>query len=141
MSAGMPSMPNLTAYENPQVSASLQSAPTVPIQQPSDQAIEATALAGSAAIRRIIAERNELRRDGERLRGVIQELRHENAKTANAGEQYKQLATELLLQLKQMHQAIQDAQDKIRQLSTNTLEDRDPGLTSLARRFASGSTG
>ena len=79
-----------------------------------------------SAIRRIIAERNELRRDGECLRGVIQELRHENAKTANAGEQYKQLATKNLLQLKQMHQAIQDAQNKIRQLSTNTLEDRDP---------------
>lgn len=111
-----------------------------PVPQPSDQAIEATAIAGAAAIRRIIAERNELRRERERLKGVVEELRSQNEKTINLRDHYRQLATELLIQLKHMHQAIQDASRKAHELSADT-ENRDTALLALARRFSATGTG
>lgn len=106
-------------------------------QQPSDHAVEAMALAGSAAIRRIIAERNELRRERERLRGANEELRNQNEKTTTLRDQYRQLATELLVQLRQIHHALQDASRTIHDLSADS-EDRDTALMSLARRFSCG---
>jgi hypothetical protein len=106
-------------------------------QEASDQAIEATALAGSAAIRRIIGERNELRRERERLCGVNEELRRQNEKIIMLRDHYRQLATELLVQLRQMYQAIQEASRKVQELSAET-ENRDTALTALARRFSAG---
>jgi len=105
--------------------------------QPSDQAIEATALAGSAAIGRIIAERNELRRERERLSGANEELRRQNERINLHRDHYRQLATELLIQLRQMHQAIQEASRKVQELSADT-ENRDTALMALARRFSAG---
>jgi nitrogenase subunit NifH len=130
-------------FSSPQAAQPAFSAPQSaagPYEQALDQTVEATALAGSAAIRRIIAERNELMRERERLLGVIQELRGENDKSKNVGEQYRQVATELLIQLKQMHQAIQDASRTVRQLVDPT-EERDSELLSLARRLAASGGG
>lgn len=101
---------------------------------PSDATVEAVALAGSAAIRRIIAERNELRRERERLNGVNEELRCQNEKTIILRDHYRQIASELLIQLRQMHQAIQEASRKVHELAAS--ENRDSGLMTLARRFA-----
>lgn len=109
--------------------------------QPSDQTIEAAALAGSVAIRRIIGERNELRRERERLSGVNEELRRQNEKTAMLRDHYRQIATELLVQLRQMHQAMLDASRKVHEIPADT-ENRDTSLVALARRFsASGNAG
>jgi hypothetical protein len=107
------------------------------VQQPSDREIEAAAIAGSAAIRRIIAERNELRRERDRLNAINEELRHQNEKTTLLRDHYRQIATELLVQLRHMHQAIEEASRKVNELSADP-QSRDAALMALARRFASG---
>lgn len=106
-------------------------------QEPSDQTIEATAIAGSVAIRQIIAERNELRLEREQFRGMNEELRRQNEKISVLRDHYSQLATELMVQLRQMYQAIQEASRKVHELSAET-EDRDTALLALARRFSPG---
>ncbi len=141
MTAGASSMPKVSAMPNYPVYEGQAGQPSrpeqiSPVPQPSDRELEATALAGSAAIRRIIAERSALKLERERLCGIIQELRLEHQKAATVGEQYRQLAAELLVQLKQMHQGIQDASIKIHQLSSVSTEDQNATLASLARRFS-----
>jgi chromosome segregation ATPase len=114
-----------------------------PAEEPSDRTIEATALAGSAAIRRIIAERNELRRERERLLALNEELRRQNEITAERNElrlererllglneelrgqnekmstlrdRYKQLAAELVVHLRQTGLTMQEVSRKAQDL-------------------------
>jgi hypothetical protein len=119
-----------TAAGNQPTAMPVQSAP---LNQPSDQLIASIALAGSAAIRRIIAERNELRRERERLTGANEELRRENEKTTAHRDHYRQIANELLVQLRQMHEAMQRASTRIQELSVES-ENREAAL--MARRFS-----
>jgi len=134
-----------------------------PPGEPSDRTIEATALAGSAAIRRIIAERNELRRERERLLGINEELRRrsdvvtecselrrererllglneqlrkQNERMSELQDRYGQLATELIVELRQMGLTIQEVSRKMHDLSANTKKEKDPELEQFARRFA-----
>jgi hypothetical protein len=101
----------------------------------SDAAVENAALAGAAAIRRVLGERNELRRERERLSAVNDELRDQIGKITAVRDQYVQLASDLYAQLKHIHQTIQSAIQKTQALSL-TQEDRDATLIDLARRFS-----
>jgi len=109
-----------------------QSSPNAP-HQASDQAVENAALAGAAAIRQVISERNELRRERERLSAVNNELRDQIGTITTVRDQYVQLASDLYAQLNQIHLTIHAAFQK--GLSTAP-ENRDANLIDLARRFA-----
>lgn len=103
-------------------------------QQTSDQAVENTAIAGAAAIRQIIGERNELRRERERLSAVNNELRDQIGKITTVRDQYVQLASDLYAELKQIHHTIHATFEKAR-LSAAP-ENQDTNLVDLARRFS-----
>ena len=115
-----------------------------PAGQPSDWAIAATVL---EAIRRIIAERNELRRERERLLGLNDELRQQSEEMSRVRDRYRQLATELLVQLRQMSLTIHEVSlkaahdlspdtEKGHDLSADSEQEKNSGLEELARRFA-----
>lgn len=101
-------------------------------QQASDQAVENAALAGASAIRQVIGERNELRRERERLSAVNDELRDQIGKIATARDQYVRIASDLYAELKQIHSTIRATFEKARGLP----ENRDANLIDLARRFS-----
>ena len=109
----------------------------LPAEEPSDRAIEEAALEGAAAIRRILAERNELRRERERLLALNDELLRQSEKMSRLRDRYRQLATELLVQLRQISLTIQDVSRKAaHDLSPDTEQEKDSGAEELARRFA-----
>jgi hypothetical protein len=112
-----------------------QQPPSHTANQASDQAVENAALAGAAAIRRVIGERNELRRERERLSAVNDELRDQMGKITTARDHHVQLASDLFAQLKHIHHTIQGALQKTQGLSLAP-EDRDATLIDLARRFS-----
>jgi uncharacterized coiled-coil DUF342 family protein len=101
-------------------------------QQASDQAVENAALAGASAIRQVIDERNELRRERERLSAVNNELRDQIGKITTARDQYVRIASDLYAELKQLHSTIRATFEKARGLP----ENRDANLIDLARRFS-----
>ena len=114
-----------------------------PAGQPSDWAIAATVL---EAIRRIIAERNELRRERERLLGLNDELRRQSEEMSRLRDRYRQLATELLVQLRQMSLTIHEVSlkaahdlspdtEKGHDLSADSEQEKNSGLEELARRW------
>lgn len=121
-----------------------------PAERPSDRTIEATALAGSAAIRRIIAERNrfrrereqllvlneelrrqneitaernELRREREQLIALNEELRQRNEKMSALRDRYKQLAAELVVHLRQTGLTMQEVSRKAQDLPADIEHD------------------
>jgi hypothetical protein len=104
-------------------------------QHVSDEAVENAALAGAAAIRRVIGERNELRREREGLRAVNGELRDQIVKITTIRDHYVQLASDLFAELKHIHHAIHGALQKSQELSLAP-ENRDATLIDLARRFS-----
>jgi hypothetical protein len=104
-------------------------------QQVSDEVVENVALSGAAAIRRIIGERNELRRERERLAAVNEELRSQIGKIAKVRDHYVQLATELVTQIKLISNTIRDAVQRTHCVSTET-EEPDDTLVAMARRFS-----
>ena len=104
-------------------------------QQASDQAVENAALAGASAIRQVIGERNELRRERERLSAVNNELRDQIGKITTARDQYVRIASDLYAELKQIHSTIRATFEKARGLSTGP-ENRDTNLIDLALRFS-----
>lgn len=106
-------------------------------QQASDREIENAAIAGAAAIRRVLGERNELRRDRERLTAVNEELRDQIGKLTAVRDHHVQLASDLFAQLKHVHDTIYAALQKTQGLSLAP-EDQDATLIDLARRFSSG---
>jgi hypothetical protein len=126
--------PDGASSVRPSQEASLQSLVQAG-QQVSDQVVESVALSGAAAIRRIIGERNELRRERERLIAVNEELRSQIGKITKVRDHYVQLATELVTQIKHINNTIRDAVQKTHWPSTET-EDRDDTLTAMARRFS-----
>jgi hypothetical protein len=103
--------------------------------QASDQAVENAALAGASAIRQVIGERNELRRERERLSAVNNELRDQIGKITTARDNYVRIASDLYAELKQIHSTIRATFEKARVLS-NGPENRDTNLIDLARRFS-----
>jgi small-conductance mechanosensitive channel len=103
--------------------------------QASDQAVENAALAGAAAIRRVIGERNELRRERERLGAINDELRDQIGKITMVRDQSVQLASDLFAQLKQIHHTLHTALQKTQGLSPAP-GDWDATLIDLARRFS-----
>jgi ABC-type transporter Mla subunit MlaD len=103
--------------------------------QVSDQAVENAALAGAAAIRRVIGERNELRRERERLSAVNDELRDQIGKITMVRDQSVQLASDLFAQLKQINQTLHTALQKTQGLSPAS-GNWDTTLVDLARRFS-----
>ena len=103
--------------------------------QVSDQDVENAALAGAAAIRQVIGERNELRRERDRLSAVNHELRDQIGKITVIRDQSVQLASDLYAELNQIHLTIHAAFEKGRGLSTAP-ENRDDNLIDLARRLS-----
>lgn len=101
-------------------------------QTVSDQAVENAALAGASAIRQIIGERNDLRRERERLSAVNNELRDQIGKITTARDQYVRIASDLYAELKQLHSTIRVTFEKARGIP----ENRDANLIDLARRFS-----
>jgi hypothetical protein len=91
----------------------------------------------------IVAERNDLRRERERLLGLNKELLRQSEKNSTLRDRYKQLATELLGHLRQMSLIIQDVSHKAQDLpadieldlSADTEKEKDSVLEELARRF------
>jgi uncharacterized coiled-coil DUF342 family protein len=100
-----------------------------------DQEIENAAMAGAAAIRNLIGERNELRRERDRLTAVNGELRDQIGKVTLARDRYVQLASDLYAELHQIHLTIQSAFQKSNGVHHAT-EKRDSNLVDLARRFS-----
>jgi small-conductance mechanosensitive channel len=113
-----------------------QSSPQTHAAHPaSDQAVENAALAGAAAIRRVIGERNELRRERDRLSAVNDELRDQIGKITMVRDQSVQLASDLFAQLKQIHHTLHTALQKTQGLSPAS-GNWDATLVDLARRFS-----
>jgi hypothetical protein len=106
-------------------------------RRPLEQSGEGAAL--SAAIQRLIAERDRHKslaaaQESEliRLRAINEELRRQNEEISVARDRYLGLAAELLAQLQQVDTAIHDALQKSRDASASG----DAAITSLARRFS-----
>lgn len=106
-------------------------------RQARDQSGEGAAL--SAAIQRLIAERDRhkglaVAQEEEliRLRAINDELRRQNEELALARDRYLGLAAELLAQLQQVDSAIHDALQKSRAVS----EGGDEAISAFARRFS-----
>jgi len=110
-------------------------APEPSAQQASDQAVENAALAGASAIRQVIGERNELRRERDRLGAVNNELREQIAKITTARDQYVRIASDLYAELRQIHSTIRATFEKARGFS-NGPDNRDTSLIDFARRFS-----
>ena len=100
-------------------------------QAPSDQAVETVALAGAAAIHRLIADRDGLRnRELVSLRASNEDLRHHINRIR---DHYIRLATEFLTQLKHFDETIQVGVQKAYGATGTT---QDATLISLAQRLS-----
>jgi hypothetical protein len=109
-------------------------------QQPVDPQGEAAGL--SAAIQRLIAERNTYRnqantqeREMIRLRAINEELRRQNEHVTLVRDHYIRLSTELLTHLKQFDLTLKEVVKKTYGAAAE-MEDRDAALISLARRLS-----
>jgi hypothetical protein len=108
-----------------------------PGQSLSDRALEEAALAGTAAMQRIIAERDSLRSRATARERELSTLRDTNAgfcrDIALIRDDYVKLATEFLTQLEHIDCTIREAIEKGHAANGESL---DPDLVSLAKRFS-----
>ena len=108
-----------------------------PGQSLSDHALEEAALAGTAAMQRIIAERDSLRSRATARERELSTLRDTNAgfcrDIALIRDDYVKLATEFLTQLEHIDCTIRQAIEKGHAANGESL---DPDLVSLAKRFS-----
>jgi hypothetical protein len=102
-----------------------------------DEAMESVAIAGAAAIQRLIADRDNLRnranaqqRELVALSASNEELRR---RVALIRHHYVELGTRILTQLEQFDQATRDAMQDNQQ--TAQAPSDDPNLVALARRL------
>jgi Mg2+ and Co2+ transporter CorA len=116
--------------------ATINAAGFNPRQPLSGTTIEQVAIAGAAAIQRIIAERDELRNHAIQQQVEISELRESLGELRRhmhlIRDQYLRLATEFLSQLKQVDRTIQEGLQR----STGEVADDDSSLISLAQRLS-----
>jgi predicted nucleic acid-binding Zn-ribbon protein len=107
------------------------------LKKESDQTLESTALAGAAAIQRIIAERDSLRnvtssqqRQIMRLRGTNEDLQR---RMLQIRQHYLELATEILGRFEKFDGALQEA---LRDPPADSSAKNDDRLVDLAQRLA-----
>jgi len=103
----------------------------------SDETVESVALAGAAAIQRLIADRDNLRnhanvqqRDLVALNAINEDLRR---RLALIRHHYVELGTKILTQLEQFDQATRDAMHDIQSAAPSSSEDAN--LVALAHRL------
>ena len=106
-----------------------------------EQTLEAVALAGASAIKRLISERDDLRIRVNTQHGDLVHLTAANVELRRCimsiRQHYIELATKVLFQLEQFDQATRDL---IQERQTRTAEGRDvdANLVSLAHRLKPG---
>lgn len=103
----------------------------------SNETVESTALAGAAAIQRLITDRNNLRtwassqhRELTALRASNEDLRH---RLLTIKQSYLELATRILEQFERFDGSLREALDDDGKPSEET---EDPTLVNLARRLS-----
>jgi hypothetical protein len=103
-----------------------------------EQTLESIAVAGAAAIQRLIVERNSLRAHVNTQQGELANLSAANVElrrcVISIRHHYIELATKVLAQLEEFDQATRDLMQE-RQASSFRGKDDDANLVSLAHRL------